>query len=80
GNQGMGLEFHRRCMICDENKQDKDILKFMKQIIKIRKENKELYLLDNNWIRANKDVYIIIYSKETIFIIMYNSDNEEKIY
>ena len=80
GNQGMGMEFHRRCMIWDENKQDKDMLKFMKQIIKIRKENKELNLLDNNWIRANRDENILIYSKENIFIIMNNSENEEKIY
>ena len=67
-------------MIWDENKQDKDMLKFMKQIIKIRKENKELNLLDNNWIRANKNENILIYSKENIFIIMNNSDNAEKIY
>ena len=67
-------------MIWDENKQDKDMLKFMKQIIKIRKENKELNLLDNNWIRANRDENILIYSKENIFIIMNNSENEEKIY
>ena len=67
-------------MIWDENKQDKDMLKFMKQIIKIRKENKELNLLDNNWIRANRDENILIYSKENIFIIMNISENEEKIY
>ena len=80
GNQGMGMEFHRRCMIWDENKQDKDMLKFMKQIIKIRKENKELNLLDNNWIRANRDENILIYSKKNIFIIMNNSDKEEKVF
>ena len=80
GNQGMCMEFHRRCMMWDENKQDKDMLKFMKQIIKIRKENKELNLLDNNWIRANRDENILIYSKKNIFIIMNNSDKEEKVF
>ena len=47
---------------------------------KNKKENKELNLLDNNWIRANKNENILIYSKENIFIIMNNSDNAEKIY
>ena len=67
-------------MVLDENKQDKDMLQFMRQIIKIRKENKELNLLDNNWIRANRDENILIYSKENIFIIMNNSENEEKVF
>lgn len=78
GNQGMGMELHRRCMIWDEEKQDKEMLKFMKKIIKIRKENKAFNLLDNNWIN-NSDKEVLIYSKENIFVIINNSEKEKYI-
>ncbi|MDU1856025.1 MAG: alpha-glycosidase, partial [Clostridium baratii] len=79
GDQGMGKEFHRRCMIWDEDKQDKDMFKFMKRIIEIRKENSEFKLLDNTWINASREDKILVYSKGNIVIIINNSNVEEKI-
>lgn len=79
GDQGMGKEFHRRCMIWDEKKQDRNMFNFMKRIIEIRKENKEFKLLDNRWINANRKNKILAYSKGNIVIIINNSSVEEKI-
>lgn len=79
GDQGMGKEFHRRCMIWDEKKQDKDMFEFMKRIIEIRKENNEFKLLDNTWINASSKDKILVYSKGNIVIIINNSNVEEKI-
>lgn len=79
GNQGMGQEFHRRCMIWDESKQDKDMFDFIKRLISIKKEYKQFASVDIDWVQAKEDSDILIYRKENITIIMNNSDKKSEI-
>ncbi|MCY6958500.1 glycoside hydrolase family 13 protein [Clostridium brassicae] len=76
GNQGMGMEFHRRCMIWDEEKQDKDMFNFIKKLIKLKKDNDEFKLLKNIWVMAESNNNSLIYLKGDIAIIINNNDYE----
>lgn len=79
GNQGMGQELHRRCMIWDEKKQDKNMFEFMKKTIELRKKYNEFRLLDNNWIKADNKKDTLIFSKGDIIILINNSEERSKI-
>ncbi len=79
GNQGMGQEFHRRCMIWDESKQDKEMFKFMQRLISIKKEYKQFSSVNIDWIQAKKDSDILIYRKENITIIINNSNEKAEV-
>lgn len=62
---------NRRCMIWDESKQDLSLLSFFKNIIKIRKNNPELKVVDITWHHAKDGV--LIYQKGSIYIIINNN-------
>lgn len=79
GNQGMGQEFHRRCMIWDESKQDKEMFKFMQRLISIKKEYKQFSSVNIDWIQAKKDGDTLIYRKENITIIINNSNEKAEV-
>ena len=64
-------------MVWDEDKQDKEILTFMKKIISLRKRYSEFKLVNNEWVLA-KDKVIIV-KKENISIIINNNDFEKTI-
>ncbi|MBB6625145.1 glycoside hydrolase family 13 protein [Clostridium gasigenes] len=74
GEQGMGREFHRRCMVWEDEKQDKEFQIFMKKIIGIRKEYEEFKLLDNRWISYCCTKEALVYSKGNITILINNSN------
>ena len=76
GEHKSGVEMHRKCMVWDEAKQDKDMFKFMQSLVKIRKENKELKLVDNEWIETENEEKIIILKKEDVTIIINNNEKE----
>ena len=76
GNQGNGQEFHRRCMVWDKEKQDRDMLDFTKKLINMRKVNPQLKALENKWIMAGKNTPVLIYKKEDITVIINNSKEE----
>ena len=77
GIHANGYEMQRKCMVWDEDKQDKDMFKFIQKLIKLRKENKDLRLIDNEWIKTCEKTGTIIIKKENITIIINNS--EEKL-
>ena len=77
GVQTKDCEGQRECMVWDEDKQDKEILTFMKKIISLRKRYSEFKLVNNEWVLA-KDKVIIV-KKENISIIINNNDFEKTI-
>lgn len=56
-------EGQRKCMEWNEEKWNKDIFDFMKKIIRLRKENKELRSISNEWVLADKENGTIILKK-----------------
>ncbi|WP_042273672.1 glycoside hydrolase family 13 protein [[Clostridium] dakarense] len=76
GEHKPGIELHRKCMVWDEEKQDRDMFNFMKQIIKMRKEIKELKMPINEWIEANNETQTVIIKKGDVSIII-NNNNEK---
>lgn len=71
----------RKCMIWDENKQNKDLLNFYISLNKIRKENKTL--MYGEYRSVYKKDYLMAYKRvfknEEILIILNNSDVESII-
>jgi hypothetical protein len=53
------------------------MFKFIQKLIKLRKENKELRLIDNEWIKTCKKTGTVIIKKEDVTILINNS--EEKL-
>ena len=53
------------------------MFKFIQSIIKVRKENKELREVDNEWVSTDNDV--IILKKKDITIILNNNDKAMEI-
>lgn len=76
GLHAEGLELHRRCMVWEEEKQDREMFKFIQKLIKLRKENEEFRSVDSEWIEANDKTSTIIIKKEDVAIIINNSDKE----
>ena len=74
GLQTPTVEGQRECMVWDEDKQNKELLHFMKSIIALRKETKAFKSTSNEWIVADKESGVIILKKEDVSIIMNNSD------
>ncbi|MCF7927317.1 MAG: glycoside hydrolase family 13 protein [Candidatus Izimaplasma sp.] len=66
---------NRRCMIWDEDKQDKTILAHIKQLISLRKNYPQLRSANLNWIQTNDKQNSIIYKKEDLFILINNSNH-----
>ena len=77
GEHKPGVEMHRKCMVWEEEKQDRDMLEFIKSIIKMRKENKELREVDNEWISTDNNV--IVLKKQNITIIINNNDSNIEV-
>ncbi|HJG97041.1 MAG TPA: alpha-glycosidase, partial [Romboutsia timonensis] len=77
GVQTKDCEGQRECMVWDEDKQDKDILEFMKKIISLRKKYDEFKLVNNEWVLTEDNVIIV--KKEEVSIIINNNDLEKTI-
>lgn len=69
-------EGQRKCMEWNEEKWNREIFNFMKKIIRLRKENKELRSISNEWVLADKENGTIILKKESISIIINNSSKD----
>lgn len=76
GLQTPECEGQRECMVWDENKQNKDILDFIKDIIQIRKENDDFKIVNNEWIITDKDNGLLIFKKGKVTVIINNSSKE----
>lgn len=71
---------NRRCMIWDEEKQDKDLLFFFKKLINLRKNHSSFKEVDIKWDIILDDV--LVYHKENPtekVLVMINKSNEDKI-
>lgn len=79
GIQGDNINLNRRCMEWCEDKQDKEILRFMKEIINLRKQNEDFKIINNTWINNYIEENIIIYRKGNTIVIMNNSDDFKEI-
>lgn len=77
GVQTKDCEGQRECMIWDEDRQDKDILEFMKKIINLRKKYKEFKVVKNDWVVCEENTLII--RKEDISIVINNNSKEKNI-
>lgn len=64
GMEGKNDPDCRRCMIWEEDKQDKEMLAFMKQLIALRKEYSDVITYgDTQWLHLEKD-NVLIFQKE----------------
>ena len=79
GVQGMGSEMHRKCMVWNEKKQNKDIMNFIKDIIKLRKDNNDFNQIDVQWIENGFENNIMAYKKGEVTVIINNNPNEVEI-
>ena len=68
----------RRCMIWDEKKQNKDLLNFFQELIKLRKSYSDFKLVDIKWINNNDNV--LVYQKGKLIFIINNNSINKKIY
>ncbi|MGL5648780.1 MAG: glycoside hydrolase family 13 protein [Clostridium sp.] len=78
GNQGMGQEFHRRCMVWKEEKRDNEMFSFVKKLIHLRKEYSDLNKGEMEWIHAKKGDEVLVYKKGEITILLNNSEDNKK--
>lgn len=69
---------NRRCMIWDEEKQNRDLFKHYQKLIALRKKHPSFKAVDIHWIEANDETNHLIYQKqaegETITVIINNND------
>ena len=72
---------NRKCMIWDEENQNKDLLNFYKMMIKLRKENKELIYGDFEEIYCKDDLLAFkrVLKDTNILVLFNNSDKDEAI-
>lgn len=72
---------NRKCMIWDEENQNKDLLNFYKMMIKLRKENKELIYGDFEEIYCKDDLLAFkrVLKDTNILVLFNNSDKDETI-
>lgn len=71
----------RRCMIWDEEKQNKELLQHYKTLVSVRKENKALVYGDyhNVYLKDNVIVFKRTWGSETMLIAINNNDSEYTI-
>ena len=72
---------NRKCMIWDEENQNKDLLNFYKMMIKLRKANKELIYGDFEEIYCKNDLLAFkrVLKDTNILVLFNNSDKDEVI-
>ncbi|MGL5053379.1 MAG: hypothetical protein ACRC5W_07345, partial [Cetobacterium sp.] len=61
-------EDNRKCMVWDENFQDKELYSFVKKIIQIRKENNQFQNTFIEWILNDGDILVL--KKENILLLI----------
>lgn len=78
-----GTNSNRRCMIWEEDKQNKNLLETIKKLIILRGKYKSFKSVDLEWLYVDDDKNCIIYKKESmdekLFIIINNSSNDVDI-
>ena len=76
GLQTPDCEGQRECMVWDSDKQNKDILNFMKKIINLRKENNDFKVVNNEWVICDENRGLVVFKKGKTTIMMNNSFSE----
>ena len=73
----------RRCMIWDEEKQDREMYDYLKQLIRIRKNYPAMRSHELQWIETNDKENVIIFKKvfkdEEIYVILNNQDEAKSV-
>ena len=70
---------NRRCMIWDEDLQNKDIFNHIKTLIKLRNKYKAFKSTEFEWLDVNDELEYIIYKKSDLIFIINNSELTRKI-
>lgn len=73
----------RKCMIWDEEAQDREMFDYLKQLIHLRKTHSSLSSPDLEWLVTNDEDSYIVFKKEscdeTTYIIINNSNKQQMI-
>ena len=73
----------RKCMIWDEEHQDREMFDYLKQLIHLRKTHSSLTSPDLEWLSTNdKDSYVVFKKEscdETTYVIINNSNKKQMI-
>ncbi|MGL4672458.1 glycoside hydrolase family 13 protein [Cetobacterium sp.] len=86
GLKSSSSEDNRKCMIWDEENQDKDLFEFVQKLINVRKNNKEFQQVDIEWnlnlnkgfLKMKKDSITLIINLENSEIILNQNDTDIK--
>lgn len=74
---------NRRCMIWEEEKQDKDMYQYIKHLISLRKSDPLMTTPNFKWIDTNPSTNHIVYKKyinnEELYVVINNKDSELNI-
>jgi neopullulanase len=68
---------NRGCMVWDEEKQDRDLFRFIRRLLQLRKENSEFKSTSLQWIEAGSETGIVAFRKGNITIIINNSEKAQ---
>lgn len=77
GEKNNNSESNRGCMVWEENKQDKELLSFIKKLIIIKKENKDLQLNNIEWKFFNNKKVVAIKKNNTMLLVNTSDEREE---
>lgn len=78
GEKNNNSEANRGCMIWKDCKQDKELLSFIKRLIIIKKENKDLQLNNVEWEFFNNKKVVVVKKNNTMLFIN-TSDKKEEV-
>jgi len=70
---------NRRCMIWDEDKQDKDIKEFMMKLISLKKNYHGFNSTEIEWLQYSDSESYVIYKKDDLVFIINNNPHSIKI-
>ncbi|QAA34023.1 alpha-glycosidase [Clostridium manihotivorum] len=79
GEKGHYSDLNRRCMIWEEEKQDKELYAFIKKLIELRAKTPEFKIIDIDWLEAGSATKFVAYRKGAVSVIINNS-NEATAY
>lgn len=79
GDKNSNSEDNRKCMVWNRDEQDEEIFKFVKQLIKIRKESVEFQFTDIEWLDLENSKIIGMKKGNIIFLINGNGEKKERV-
>lgn len=74
GEKGHFGDQNRRCMVWEEEKQDRDLFKFVQKLLRLRKKLPEFKSTNLEWLETNSETGLIAFKKEDILVVINNSN------